>query len=151
MKHHWMRVRALGLAALLGVVGMSGAHAAPPRPYNLKCTMDFSLKGWSAFYSTSQGSGTIHCSNGKKMKVKLSTRGGGLTAGKTSMTGRATFTEVQRIDDLLGSYASVQAQAGAVNAAQAQVLSKGEVSLTLTGKGKGWSLGVAASEFRIER
>jgi hypothetical protein len=52
---------------------------------------------------------------------------------------------------VLGAYAEAQAHAGAVNSVQAQVMTKGEVSLALTGKGHGWSLGVDFGELMIER
>ena len=43
--------------------------------------MTFQLTGWSLFYKTAQGSGTVSCSNGQSMHVKLRARGGGLTFG----------------------------------------------------------------------
>jgi hypothetical protein len=94
---------------------------------------------------------TIHCSNGQAFRVKLSAKGGGLTAGKSEESGHGDFSPVGHIDDLLGGYAAAQAHAGAVNSVQAQVMTKGEVSLALTGKGHGWSLGVDLSELKIER
>lgn len=50
---------------------------------------------------------------------------------------------------MLGVYASAGAYAGAVNSAEAQVLTKGPVSLALSGKGKGWDIGVAFGKFTI--
>jgi hypothetical protein len=118
---------------------------------DLKCKLTFKISGWSLFYKTATGTGTVRCSNGKSMKVKLSTTGGGLTAGKSTEEGTGTFSAVKNMDDLLGSYVAAQAQAGAQKSVQAQVVTKGEVSLALAGKGSGWSLGVALSEFKIER
>ena len=53
--------------------------------------------------------------------------------------------------DLLGSYAAAEAEAGAVKSAEAQALTKGEVSLALAGTGSGWSLGVSGAKFTITR
>jgi hypothetical protein len=111
----------------------------------LSCKMNFQLAGWSVFYKTASGSGTIHCSNGQTMNVRLRARGGGLTFGKTRIDdGHGKFTGVYNIHDVLGHYANAEAHAGAENsAAEAQVLTKGNVSLALSGKGSGWNLGVA--------
>src|SRR5438093_2859735 len=35
------------------------------------CTMTFNLKGWSAFYKTAKGDGTIRCDNGQKARVTI--------------------------------------------------------------------------------
>ena len=113
--------------------------------------MTFTLKGWSALYQTASGSGTIHCSNGETLHVKLSAKGGGLTVGKSVETGHGEFSDVESVNELLGAYAAAQAHAGAVKSAQAQVMTKGEVSLALSGKGRGWELGIAFGELKIER
>lgn len=140
------------LAAACAMVAATALHPAPAHAdANLKCTMTFTLKGWSAFYQTATGQGVIHCSNGRSMHVKLTSKGGGLTVGKSEESGRGEFSDVASMDELLGSYVRAQAHAGAVKSAQAQVLTKGEVSLALSGKGRGWSLGVAFGELKIER
>lgn len=137
---------ALAAPALLAVSSVAAAADA-----SLKCTMTFTLKGWSALYQTASGSGTIHCSNGETVHVKLSAKGGGLTVGKSVETGHGEFSDVESVNELLGAYAAAQAHAGAVKSAQAQVMTKGEVSLALSGKGRGWELGIAFGELKIER
>lgn len=137
---------ALAAPALLAVSSVAAAADA-----SLKCTMTFTLKGWSALYQTASGSGTIHCSNGETLHVKLSAKGGGLTVGKSVETGHGEFSDVESVNELLGAYAVAQAHAGAVKSAQAQVMTKGEVSLALSGKGRGWELGIAFGELKIER
>jgi hypothetical protein len=145
----WIR-RALEVCG--AAVALAGIAAAPARAdADLKCTMTFTMKGWSAFYSTAEGHGTIHCSNGSSMEVKLHATGGGVTVGKSVESGHGEFSKVSRIGDLLGSYASAQAQAGAVNSGQVQAMTKGEVSLALSAKGQGWELGIAFGELKIER
>ena len=61
------------LVAALLLAGAQSASAA------IDCEMDFSMSGWSAFYKTASGSGTIHCNNGQSLKVKIRTKGGGIT------------------------------------------------------------------------
>ena len=85
------------------------------------------------------------------MHVKLSAKGGGLTVGKSVEDGHGEFSSVAHIDDVLGSYAAAQAHAGAINSAQVQAMTKGEVSLALSGKGHGWELGISFGELKIER
>jgi len=134
------------LGALLVVA--APAHARK----DLDCEMRFSLAGWSAFYKTASGEGTVTCSDGAKLSVVIEAKGGGLTFGKSEIhDGRGRFTEVYDIEDVLGAYASAGAHAGAAKSAEAQVLTKGPVSLALSGKGSGWDLGVAFGKFTIRR
>ena len=142
--------RRLVLSTLMvaAVLVVGSAQAADG---DLHCTLTFQTKTWSIIYKSATGFGTIRCSNGQSLHVKLSAKGGGLTAGKSEESGHGEFSPVGHIDDLLGGYAAAQAHAGAVNSVQAQVMTKGEVSLALTGKGHGWSLGVDLSELKIER
>ena len=108
------------------------------------------MSGWSALYVTAKGSGTVTCSNGQRMRVGLRTRGGGLTAGKSTIDdGHGEFTGVHDIHDVLGAYAAGEAHAGAVKSSQGAVLTKGEVSLALAGTGRGWDLGVDFAKFVI--
>lgn len=133
---------------LIAAVTAGSAQAADA---DLRCTLTFQTKTWSIIYKSATGFGTIHCSNGQSLRVKLSATGGGLTAGKSEESGHGDFSPVGHIGDLLGGYVAAQAHAGAVDSVQAQVMTKGDVSLALTGKGHGWSLGVDLSELKIER
>ena len=79
-------------------------------------------------------------------------RGGGITAGKSSIEdGTGEFSNVKNIEEIFGSYANSEAHAGAVKSSDAQAMTKGEVSLALHGKGRGWDLGVAFGKFTITR
>lgn len=135
-------------ALLLGALALApSAHAK-----EISCKMTFSLSGWSVFYKTASGSGTVHCSNGQSMHVRLSAKGGGLTFGKTHIEdGIGKFTGVYDIHEVLGHYANAEAHAGAGESAGAQALTKGNVGLALSGKGEGWNLGVAFGAFIIEQ
>jgi hypothetical protein len=139
-------VTLLALGAL-SVAGTSGSLAAGA---SVDCEMTFTMKGWSAFYKTASGTGAIKCSNGQSMNVKLTAKGGGLTVGKSSIeNGRGKFSAVASIDELLGAYAAAEAHAGAIKSAKAQVMTKGEVSLALSGTGRGWDLGIAFGKLTI--
>src|ERR1044072_7094978 len=125
----------------LSVAGSSAALAASA---NVDCEMTSTLSGWSPFYKTASGTGTIKCSNGQSKNVKLTAKGGGLTVGKSTIEdGHGEFSAVKGIDELIGSYVAAEAHAGAVKSSQAQVMTKGEVSLALSGTGRGWDLGIA--------
>jgi hypothetical protein len=116
------------------------------------CRMDYTMKGWSAFYKTARGSGTITCDNGQSARVKIKATGGGLTAGKSEVRdGQGKFSEVANIKELFGSYATASAAAGAVQSSEAQAMTKGEVSLALAGTGTGIELGVSFGKFTITR
>lgn len=141
----------LGAALLLAVAGASQpAPVMAAAAADLKCTIKFTMKGWSAFYKTADGAGTIKCSNGRSIKVNLSARGGGLTVGKSSIEdGHGEFSAISNMDELFGTYIAAEAHAGAVKSAGAQVMTKGEVSLALSGTGRGVDLGVSFGAFTI--
>ncbi len=125
---------------------------ASPALAGTMCKMTFNLKGWSAFYKTSSGTGRITCDNGQKANVKVSTKGGGITFGRSKITeGTGKFTEVGKISDLYGSYGQGEASAGAGKSAQASVVTKGDISLALAGKGTGVNVGVSFGKFTIEK
>lgn len=138
-------------ALFAAATALAALHAPAVRADGLKCAMTFSMEGWAAFYQTASGRGVIRCSNGHSMKVRLQAKGGGPVVGKSIEQGHGEFSEVSSIEELLGSYIRAQAEAGAVKSGQAEVLTKGPVSLALSAKGRGWELGVAFGEFKIER
>lgn len=134
-------------ALLLGATFVPSAQAR-----EIDCEMRFELSGWSVFYKRSNGTGTIRCNNGQVMKVALEARGGGLTFGKsTIVNGRGEFSGVDDIHELLGAYASAEAHAGAGRSSKASVVTKGEVSLALSGTGKGWDVGIAFGNLTIRQ
>ena len=124
------------------------AQAAGP----VDCALRFNLSGWSIFYKTASGTGTVTCSNGQRASVTIKSKGGGLTVGKSRITGgRGEFSGVRDINDVFGTYATAEAHAGASRSSKAQVMTKGNVSLAMAGKGEGWDLGVAFGKFVISR
>ncbi len=137
----------VALAAGLVLASVQPAHAG-----EVACRLSYNLSGWSIFYKTASGEGTVTCSNGQSMRVHIRVKGGGLTLGKTKVVnGKGRFTGVHSISDVLGHYAFGGAHAGVGKSAAATVVTKGSVSLALAGKGSGWNLGVDAGAFIIER
>jgi len=118
----------------------------------VKCRMTFNLKGWSAFYKTAKGDGTISCDNGQKARVRIRATGGGITFGKSEIIGgNGRFSGARDIGELFGSYVQSEAHAGAGKSADAQAMTKGEVSLALKGTGRGVDIGFAFGKFTIDR
>ncbi len=118
----------------------------------VKCHMGFSMHSWSVFYKSGKGTGTITCDNGQKASVKLRSHGGGITFGKSKIVnGEATFSKVSSINELFGGYASVGGDAGAGKSAGGQSMTKGEVSMSLSGTGKGVDIGFDFGKFKITR
>ena len=151
-----LKVILLG-SLVLPIVGASGVLARDAyEPGGDKklvtCRMTFDLKGWSAFYKTARGDGTITCDNGQEAKVTLKATGGGITFGKSDVIGgTGRFTGARGIDELFGSYVQSEAHAGAGKSADAQALTKGEISLSLVGTGRGVNVGFAFGKFTIQK
>ena len=138
---------ALSCVALALVLASAPAAAS----HHLDCKLTFNLAGWSVFYKTASGEGVVRCDNGKSLPVRISAKGGGLTFGKSRIeNGTGEFSGVRDIRDVLGTYATAEAHAGASRSAKAQAMTKGDVSLALAGKGQGWDLGVAFGRFTLE-
>jgi len=138
--------------AALSMLVLGSAFGSAAWGGDLSCRLEFTMKGWSAIYKTATGTGTVRCTNGATMTVSLQSKGLGLTAGKSTIdVGKGAITGLKNINDVLGSYAAVDASAGAMKSGTAAVLTKGEVSLALSGTGRGWDLGVAFSDFTISR
>ena len=137
-------VMAAGVVAMLFVAEAAQAGTV--------CQMTFTMSGWSAFYKTSSGTGVIKCDNGQKAKVNVSSKGGGITFGRSKIKDAiGKFTEVDDISDLYGSYGQGEAHAGAGKSAKASVVTKGDISLAIAGKGTGVDVGISFGKFTIEK
>jgi len=138
----------IAFAATATCLMVAGAAQAQ----DVKCKIRYSLKGWSFIYKEYHGSGTVTCSNGQTAAVKIVSRGGGLTAGKSEVhDGEGTFSAVFDIEETLGTYVAASAGAGASKSAEGQAMTKGEVSLSLAGTGRGVEVGIAFGSFTISR
>jgi len=117
---------------------------------DIHCKLKFSLHGWSAIVKHASGAGHVSCDNGQSRAVKISVWGGGATFGKSKITnGSGTFSGVKQMKDVFGSYATSEAHGGVVDSGTAQALTKGPVSLALTGTGKGVDVGIDFGRFKI--
>lgn len=135
-------VRTLGM--ILALVWVEPAQALT------RCDLSFTLKGWSIFYKEAAGEGVVRCDNGQQARVELESRGGGITFGRSKIVGgRGAFSPIADIDEIFGDYADAQAHAGMGVSTQAHVVTKGSVSLTLSGTGNGVDLGFAFGRFTI--
>jgi len=84
--------------------------------------------------------------------VEISVKGGGLTFGKTDIyNGKAEISGVHSINDIYGSYAMGSAHAGVVKAGSVAVMTKGNVSIALSGSGEGMDVGIDFSDFTIKK
>jgi len=137
-------------SALLGLVVGGVLASVVPAHADTKCTLDFHLEGWSMFYKESRGGGTISCDNGQKARIVIRTKGGGITVGAEKIVdGYGEFSPVSDISELFGDYANAEAHAGMGKASDAQVVTKGSVSLAFSGKGHGVNVGIAFGKFTI--
>ena len=137
-------MRTILVAAVLLAGSIATAHAAT------RCTLHYNMAGGGAFYKHSTGSGEISCDNGQHLSVSIESKGGGLTFGHSEIKdGVGKFSPVTDVHDLIGGYATAEANAGAGEASKAQVVTKGAISLALTGKGSGHTLGVSFGSFII--
>lgn len=143
-----LKTASLTLALLAATTLAPSAHAAG----NIDCELRFNLSGWSIFYKTASGTGTITCDNGASIPVSITAKGGGLTVGKSNVIdGKGKFTGAYSLNDLIGTYGGAEVHAGASKSSNAQVVTKGDISLALAGTGKGWDLGVGFGKFVIAR
>ena len=114
------------------------------------CRMTYNLKGWSIFYKEYKGHGIVSCKNGQRANVRIITRGGGLTLGKSEINnGKGRFSKVKNINEIFCTYVVLEGHAGATKSVEGQVMTKGEVSLAISGKGRGFDLGVTVGAFTI--
>lgn len=129
----------------------AAADRSPGDDSLISCEMTFSLRSWSAVYRSGRGTGTIRCDNGQTSRVKIRTWSAGITAGKSEvLEGIAQFSLAKDISELYGSYAHAEAHAGAVRSADAQAMTKGEISMAMAGTGRGVELGFSFGKVKIK-
>ena len=75
-----------------------------------------------------------------------------MTFGKSEIdNGRGIFSKVKDISEIFGTYVAADVHVGATKSVEGWVMSKGEVSLALSGKGRGFDLGFSFGTFTIKR
>lgn len=115
----------------------------------ITCEMKYHLKGWSFVYSQYQGTGDVRCSNGQSARVILDSKAGGLTIGVSEIDGTGKFTELKDIKEIYGLFASLEGHAGVAKSGSGQVLTRGIISLALSGEGRGFDIGATIGGLRI--
>lgn len=114
------------------------------------CKLTYSLRGWSFLYRDYSGTGTVVCANGEQAQVTIRSRGGGISFGKSEIDhGEGKITSVKNLQEVYGSYAYLQGHIGATKSVEGVVLTKGEVSLALSGSGRGIDVGMTIGRFTI--
>ncbi|MBM4208728.1 MAG: hypothetical protein FJ190_12275 [Gammaproteobacteria bacterium] len=104
--------------------------------------MNYKLSGWSFVYKQYDGTGAVRCSNGQQAQVRLASKGGGFTIGRSEIDGTGVFSELKDIREIYGTFVELEGHAGVVKSAAGQVLTKGIVSLAMSGEGRGIDIGV---------
>lgn len=150
MKKYFQTSKYLSLAAFPLFIFLFGT--TPVQAADTQCKMNFTMKSWSVFYKSGKGKGTVTCDNGQKARVALRAHSGGLTFGKNkTLVGHGTFSRTASIKDIFGSYAMGEAHGGAGDSGSSQALTKGDISLALTGTGKGVNVGIDFGSFKITK
>lgn len=113
------------------------------------CSMKYKLKGFSLAYKQYDGIGQIKCRNGQSAQVSLSSKSIGFTIGKSEIEGEGHFSDVKDISEIYGHYASLGNHFGFLKSVDQQVLTRGEISLVLRGKGRGIDIGFTIGDLYI--
>lgn len=113
------------------------------------CTMTYKMSGWSFVYKQYDGVGHISCSNGQRAQVGLSSKSIGFTIGKSEIEGTGVFSEVRNLNEIYGHYVALGGHAGVTKSVDGQVLTSGEISLVLSGKGRGVDIGVTLGALNV--
>ncbi len=115
------------------------------------CRIHYQMKGWSFIYKEYHGRGTITCKNGQRASVSIVSRSAGLSIGKSEISrGKGRFTAVKNIQETFGTYVLLNSHAGATKSVEGTVMTKGEVSLAQSGRGRGFDLGLTLGAFTIK-
>jgi hypothetical protein len=145
-----MKIRFFKTPAILSVLLLSATWITPAAADAMtSCTMTYTLSGFSLVYKQYDGTGNISCSNGQRAQVKLASKSIGFTIGKSEIDGTGVFSAVKNINEIYGSYVALEGHAGATKSVDAQVLTQGEISLALSGKGRGIDIGVTLGALTI--
>lgn len=138
-------IKCIPIIACLVII-FSQAVAANPL---ISCTMKYHLKGWSFAYKQYDGTGDVSCSNGQRARVVLESKSLGFSIGASEIEGTGQFTELKDIKEIFGTFASLEGHAGVTKSAAGQVLTRGVVSLALSGEGRGIDIGVTLGGMKI--
>ncbi len=137
------------LAKPLALICLITASDAAVADNLFSCTMKYKLSGFSLAYKQYDGFGDISCGNGQRAHVELASKALGFTIGKSEIQGTGTFSGVNDISETYGTFIALEGHAGLTKSVDGQVLTRGEVSLALSGSGRGVDIGVALGALTI--
>lgn len=115
------------------------------------CTMKYKLSGFSLAFKYYDGTGEIQCRNGEHAQVSLSSKSIGFTIGKSEIEGEGIFSEVRNLNEIYGDFVSMESHVGFLSSVDAQLLTRGEVSLALKGQGRGIDIGATIGDLTIKK
>jgi len=116
------------------------------------CKLTYHLKGWSFVYKEYRGAGQVNCINGQFADVTIVSRSAGFTLGRSEIDhGEGLISAVNDINEVFGTYVLLEGHAGATKSIEGTLMTKGIVSLVLTGRGRGIDLGITLGAFSIAR
>lgn len=139
-------IRTVFIATAFLLNGISNAISADNA---ITCTMTYKLKGWSFAYKQYDGTGEVSCNNGERASVILKSKSLGFSIGVSEIEGTGQFTELKRLSEIYGTFASLEGHAGVTKSAAGQVLTRGIISLALSGEGRGIDIGVTLGGLTI--
>lgn len=139
----------LSIVAAISLVGLSLTAVAADN--TISCKMSYRLKGWSFAYKQYDGSGEVSCNNGQRAQVILESKSLGFSIGASEIEGTGQFTALKNIDEIYGTFVSLEGHAGVTKSAAGQVLTRGVISLALSGEGRGIDIGVTLGGLKISR
>ena len=144
MIKHFFQTLFVTSALVLG--GLSNTAVADN---SISCKMTYKLKGWSFAYKQYDGTGEVSCTNGERASVILKSKSLGFSIGVSEIEGTGQFTELKRLSEIYGTFVSLEGHAGVTKSAAGQVLTRGIVSLALSGEGRGIDIGVTLGGLTI--
>ena len=136
----------LSIIAAIALISLSHTAAADNA---ITCKMSYRLKGWSFAYKQYDGTGEVSCSNGQNARVLLASKSLGFSIGASEIEGTGQFTALKDINEIYGLFASLEGHAGVTKSGSGQVLTRGVVSLALSGEGRGIDIGVTLGGLMI--
>ncbi len=145
-----MKIKLVRSMLTLALTVAGAFSSAPARAETFtSCTMTYKMSGWSLVYKQYDGIGNISCSNGQRAQVALASKSIGFTIGKSEIEGTGVFSEVKNLNEIYGNFVALEGHAGATKSVDGQVLTRGEISLALSGKGRGIDIGVTLGALTI--
>ena len=142
-----MKQKILGLAVVSSFFFMPLSTALAE-----ECSIEYTIKGWAAFYKTYEGTGTVSCPSGQSARVNLSLKGGGFTFGAYEITdGKGMLRGIEKIEDIYGGSFMMDGDAGFGRAVEGRWAPRGVRTRTLSGKGNGYNLGFSLGSLRITK